>query len=164
VNARAWAWIVLGLALWGGGAAVTFHKPRGIRNNNPGNLRRTADRWDGLAPDQRDPDFFTFSDMRYGLRALGVLLLNYQRRHGLNTVHKIVARFAPSHENPTDAYIANVARALNVGPNEPIDVAKRLPELMRAIVIQENGAAPAAIHVTPSMYGDALMLIAQRET
>ena len=34
--------------------------PRGIRNNNPGNIRH-SDQWKGLTPEQPDPDFCTFS-------------------------------------------------------------------------------------------------------
>ena len=34
--------------------------PRGIRNRNPGNIRRSRDRWKGLAPAQTDPAFFVF--------------------------------------------------------------------------------------------------------
>ena len=30
---------------------------RGIRNHNPGNLRRSADPWQGLAPEQTDKEF-----------------------------------------------------------------------------------------------------------
>jgi hypothetical protein len=145
------------------GAVVTL-APRGIRNNNPMNLRRTRDQWLGLAPVQTDPEYFQFASLQYGLRAGGVVLLNYQSRYGLNTVRGIIARYAPEHENPTDAYIANVAARLKIGAAEPFDVAARLRELMRAIVIQENGAAPAALYVPPAVYDTALMLIGQRVT
>lgn len=59
--------------------------PRGIRNNNPGNIRH-SDQWKGLTPEQPDPDFCTFSTPEYGIRAMGVILLNYQRKHGLKTI------------------------------------------------------------------------------
>lgn len=45
-------------------------EPRGLRNNNPGNIRTTKDRWQGLRPQQTDPAFFQFTEMRYGYRAL----------------------------------------------------------------------------------------------
>ena len=44
--------------------------PRGLRNNNPGNLRLSGDRWKGLRPVQTDKEFFQFTDMRYGYRAM----------------------------------------------------------------------------------------------
>lgn len=161
MNARAWLWLLLGVALWGGGAIVTL-APRGIRNNNPGNLRRTKDKWLGLAAEQTDAEYFQFGRIELGLRAMGVVLLNYAERHRLNTVRAIVARYAPEHENPTDAYIANVAGRLRIGPDEPFDVHARLLDLMRAMVIQENGAAAAALHVPPSVYDAALMLLGGR--
>lgn len=172
MSARAWLWLGLGLALWAGGAAVTFIPPRGIRNNNPMNVRRTGDRWLGMRAVQTDPAYVEFERPEYGLRAGGIVLLNYQRRYGLNTLapvvvngqrrEGIISRYAPEHENPTDAYIANLAARLKVRPDEPIDVAARLPELMRGIVIQENGAAAAALHVPQSLYDAAMLLIAQR--
>jgi len=164
---RAWLRLLLGFAPWGG-SAVIANTPRGIRNNNPMNLRRTRDQWLGLATQQTDPEYFQFIDLPHGLRAGGRVLLTYAERYGLRTVGGIVARYAPEHENPTDAYIDNVARDLNVRPGtkaggyvdgDPIDVARRLRELMRSITKQENGAAAAMLHVPPSAYDAALMLL-----
>ena len=61
-------------------------EPRGMRNNNPGNIRTTKDRWQGLRPQQTDPAFFQFTEMRYGYRALIITLQNYRRKHGCRTV------------------------------------------------------------------------------
>ena len=69
------------------------------------------------------------------------LLLNYQRLHGLNTVRKIINRFAPPNENDTGAYVNAVSKALNVGPDEAIAVEDRLHGLVRAIIKHENGFA-----------------------
>ena len=49
---------------------MTTKQPRGIRNNNPGNIRRNGDPWQGLAKDQTDREFFTFQSAVYGIRAL----------------------------------------------------------------------------------------------
>lgn len=161
MSSRAWLWLLVGFALWGGGAIVSTI-PRGIRNNNPGNLRRSRDKWLGLSATQTDPEYWQFDRPEYGLRAMGVVLLNYAARHGLRTVRGIVGRYAPEHENPTDSYIANVAGRLRVGPDDVIDVAGRLPELMRAMAIQENGAAAHALHLPASVYDAALALIGAR--
>lgn len=158
MGTRAWIWLLLGFALWGGGAIVST-LPRGIRNNNPGNLRRSRDKFLGLADQQTDPEYFQFVSPDYGLRAMGIVLLNYESRHGLRTVRGIVSRYAPGHENPTDAYIANVAGRLRVAPDAVIDVRTRLPELMRAMAIQENGAAAHALHLPARVYDAALALI-----
>lgn len=117
---------------------------RGIRNNNPGNLRRTSDPWQGLAADQTDPDFFQFSDAKWGIRALARLAINYQDRHGLNTVEKIISRWAPPVENATSAYVAHVASRLGIAATEPIDVHdyRVLRPLVEAIITHENGCQP----------------------
>ena len=43
--------------------------PRGIRNKNPGNIKLGTD-WDGLAAEQSDPTFCTFSEAVMGIRCL----------------------------------------------------------------------------------------------
>ena len=45
--------------------------PRGIRNNNPLNIRRTAkDQWKGLRAQQTDASFCQFESLEYGWRAV----------------------------------------------------------------------------------------------
>lgn len=116
-------------------------KARGIRNNNPGNIRRSADSWQGLAPTQSDPEYFQFTSMVYGVRAAAKILRNYASRYGINTVAGIITRWAPHVENPTAAYITNVSRALAVSPTQTIDVNNEatLRRLLTAIFRQENG-------------------------
>lgn len=163
MSSRAWLFVLLALAVAGGVTVAAL--PRGIRNNNPGNVRRTADRWLGMAPEQTDPAYVQFVSPEYGLRAMGRILLNYSTRYGLDTVQGIVSRYAPAHENPTDEYIAAVAARLFPGVRPQIaaatrfDVAARLPELMRAMVIQEQGASAAALHVPAAVYDAALVLL-----
>ena len=45
-------------------------KPRGIRNNNPGNIRKSNVKWQGLAAEQTDGAFYQFTRPEYGIRAL----------------------------------------------------------------------------------------------
>lgn len=115
--------------------------PRGIRNNNPGNLERTGIAWKGMSPQQGDPRFIVFSEPKWGVRALARVLKTYEGR-GLDTVRAIVNRWAPPTENNTSAYVAAVARALGVSPDARIDVTARLPELAGAIIRHENGVNP----------------------
>lgn len=119
-------------------------QPRGIRNNNPGNIRRSKDPWQGLSEKQGDEDFFTFSEAKWGIRALARLLIAYQDRLGLNTVDAIISRYAPPIENHTSAYIAAVAAKLGKAPNERIDVHDHatLKVLVTAIIQHENGMQP----------------------
>lgn len=81
---------------------------RGIRNNNPGNIRRSKSRWKGLSKNQTDSLFCVFDSMNYGLRAMMVLIAGYIKR-GYDTPRKIINRYAPSFENNTDDYLRFVS-------------------------------------------------------
>lgn len=119
--------------------------PRGIRNNNPGNIdwHKGVD-WEGLATPPSDGRFCRFVDPVYGLRAIAKIILNYRRKHKINTVRGIVGRWAPAVENDTTAYVRSVSAALGVTPDAPIDATKPavMRELVRAIVYHENGQMP----------------------
>lgn len=120
-------------------------KVRGLRNNNPGNLRISKDPWQGLAAKQTDPEFFTFVDAPYGIRAIARTLVTYQDKHGCRTVAQIIKRWAPPEDkNDTKAYIAAVARKVGVHPDTPIDVQDYAvaEPLVKAIIVQENGQQP----------------------
>lgn len=114
--------------------------PRGIRNNNPGNIRATSTAWRGERVGA-DPAFEVFATPEDGLRALARLLLTYWRRLGLRTVGAIVSRFAPPRENDTQAYIRHVAGAMGVRPDTPLALEDPavLARLVKAIVRHENG-------------------------
>lgn len=115
--------------------------PRGIRNNNPGNIRH-GDNWKGLADEQLDDAFATFVDVQHGIRAIGKILLTYERKYGLNTVAGIIDRWAPPSENDTASYIEHVAKRLGVDPHAPINVSEHLEDLITAIILHENGMNP----------------------
>lgn len=119
-------------------------EPRGIRNNNPGNLRRTKDPWQGLAAQQNDGEFFQFESAVYGLRAVARTLITYQDRHGLETVRQLIERWAPPTENHTEAYVRFAAKAAGVAPDAGVDVHRYevLRPLVVAIVRFENGMQP----------------------
>ena len=118
--------------------------PRGIRNHNPGNIRRSQDPWQGLADHQPDKEFFTFKSAVYGIRALGRLLITYQDRYGLQTIGEIITRFAPQQENNTDAYIQSVVIHSGYPSDQKLDMHKfnHLKPLVEAIILQENGQQP----------------------
>lgn len=141
--------------------------PRGIRNNNPGNIRLTATRWQGQKDVQTDTSFVEFTSPVAGLRALMRLLLTYHFKHGLNNVESIINRWAPPHENATDHYIHSVARHLGVARRTEIDLtdASILIKLAEAITQHENGRAPAgqpAFWYEPSLYTKAAALLREQ--
>lgn len=86
---------------------------RGIRNNNPANIRRGCN-WKGLAKVQGDKEFCQFTTMTWGVRALLVTLRTYVVKHHLHTVREIITRWAPpSDGNNTEAYIKFVEKEIN---------------------------------------------------
>lgn len=119
--------------------------PRGIRNNNPGNIRH-GQNWLGLNPEggKIDPAFCVFESPVFGIRALGKVLTNYKKIHNLNTVRQIVSRYAPPNENQTAAYIQSVAKQLEVYPDTKIDIEERgvLTVFIKAVIRMENGIQP----------------------
>lgn len=114
--------------------------PRGIRNNNPLNIR-IGNVWLGETNVSTDPDFEQFVAMKYGLRAAFVILRRYIRRYGRNTVRSIMSAWAPSSENKTDAYIDYVASHLQIGPDEPIryEDKETMTQLVYHMAMYENG-------------------------
>lgn len=84
--------------------------PRGIRNNNPLNIRK-GNNWQGERHPQTDAAFEEFVSLEMGLRAGFIILRNYlQKKPPLNTIGKIISRWAPTNENNTTAYIKEVSR------------------------------------------------------
>ena len=119
--------------------------PRGIRNHNPLNIRRTAkDQWKGMAEVQSDRAFVQFKSLEYGWRAAFYLLTRtYYHKYRLYTIRGIITRWAPSSENDTSAYVDNVSRLTGIDPDEPIGIPSEHPARWMmvgvAMAIQENG-------------------------
>lgn len=66
--------------------------PRGLRNRNPGNIRRSSVRYKGET-EGSDTAFKTFRTMAWGYRAMFVLLHTYRVRHGIATLRGMIARW-----------------------------------------------------------------------
>ena len=66
-----------------------------------------------------------------------------KEQYRLYTIRAIVSRWAPSSENNTEAYIANVSRLTGIHPDEPLGIPSERPSrwmmLGLAMAIQENG-------------------------
>lgn len=114
--------------------------PRGLRNNNPGNIVKGSTKWRGEV-DGTDARFCTFSTMPYGYRALMLLLQNYQRLHGLRTIRQLISRWAPSSENNTSSYIRRVSRLTGYGTDDVLCLQEKsvATNLAAAISEVENG-------------------------
>lgn len=72
---------------------------RGISNNNPLNIRHSADQWQGASETQTDKSFVQFNTMAYGYRAAWCILQTYYERFARRnqgfTVRNIISRWAP---------------------------------------------------------------------
>ena len=94
---------------------------RGIRNNNPLNIRRSGDKWQGLKTLQEDKEFFQFSEMKWGWRAaFRLLCYTYYGKYKLRTIRDIIYRWAPPKENNTAAYIRRVSDYISIGPDREL--------------------------------------------
>ena len=97
-------------------------QPRGLRNNNPGNIRLSKTQYKGEIP-STDKSFKQFSDIRYGYRAIFCLLRYYQMTYHDDTIRKIINRYAPAIENNTQAYIQHVCNLSGLQADERITAA-----------------------------------------
>lgn len=114
---------------------------RGIRNNNPLNIRHSTNKWQGMAPSQSDRAFVQFTARKYGYRAAFVLIRNYIGLHHANTIGKIVARWAPSSDgNNTQAYIHFVSKTSGIKPDTPLRFAdqKSMVAIVRSMAQMES--------------------------
>lgn len=98
----------------------TKHVPRGIRNNNPLNIRK-GNNWKGERPVQVDKAFEEFTSMTYGIRAGFIIIRKYMSGYNgltekFNTIEKIIRRWAPPTENATQKYIDQVAKESGISP------------------------------------------------
>lgn len=119
--------------------------PRGIRNNNPLNIRKGCN-WYGERFPQVDRDFEEFQSMELGIRAAFVLLRNYitgfsGRSFKYNTIRKIIRRWAPPTENATQRYIDFVCKQVGKDQNEVIYFSDRttIITMARAMAFVECG-------------------------
>jgi hypothetical protein len=125
---------------------------RGIRNNNPGNIdHNDANAWEGELPVDKaiEPRFARFDIPENGIRALGKLLLTYQRKYNLKTVEALISRWAPSSENDTAAYVRSVEQKTGTAPGAEVNLRQVgvLTGFVRAIIEHENGGNPYSISV-----------------
>lgn len=121
--------------------------PRGIRNNNPGDIKPEGAPWNGSVGD--DGTFVIFSDMSWGLRALATDLVNKMTKDGLITIRGIVTKYAPYSENLTDAYIAAVSGELGVSADQvlPVD-STTIHALVRAVINHEVGDQASSQYIS----------------
>lgn len=126
---------------------MTDQLPRGIRNNNPGNIDKGANKWQGLDPAanlKNESRFAVFKDATWGIRALAITLITYQDKYAICTVRDIIARWAPPNENDTLAYAGAVCKQTGFALDEILNMHDYtyLCPIVEAIIRHENGRGP----------------------
>lgn len=113
---------------------------RGLRNNNPGNIRLGGSRFRG-EENGTDPAFKTFEAPEWGVRAIFVVLNTYRVRHGLTTIAAMIERWAPAVENDTAAYVSLVSAWSGVSASQELDTrsAAVMIPIVAAMIRMENG-------------------------
>ncbi|HGM5304553.1 TPA: lytic transglycosylase [Serratia marcescens] len=128
------------------------NEPRGIRNNNPGNLNYVGQNGATLE-DHTTPRFARFNSAFEGFAALGKQIKAYYNGTSkaagyqkLQSVEDIISRFAPASENNTQAYINKLSKMLGVGRGDSLNIQdpQVLATLMNGITQIENGKNPYA--------------------
>lgn len=128
--------------------------PRGVRNNNPGNIRISNNDWKGKIPKAENSDgaFEQFMELKFGVRAMIVLIRNWIKKGTANTLRKVVSRYAPSNENNTAGYIDSVSKMTGIDPDAILDIDKAtLNKIVLAMATKEVGQG----HVKQSDFDEA---------
>lgn len=133
--------------------AVAKKLTRGLRNNNPGNIRLTPGSvWVGEVAGS-DKSFKTFKDIQHGYRAIFVTLNGYLKK-GYNTIEKIISRYAPpSDNNHTEGYINTVVKRTGISRDKVLTQSDReaLKRIVTAISYVENGIEADPVEVNEGM-------------
>ena len=137
---------------------------RGMRNNNPLNIRHGKSHWQGMAEVQPDREFVSFRTLAYGYRAAWVLLNNYRfhlAKQGLcYNVTNIVRRWAPPEDrNDTARYVDSVTRISGLDPHVELlpattsEGAAQIARLIVAMTCVECGLRPDYVAREPIAHG-----------
>jgi hypothetical protein len=157
-----WPWVTL-IA-----AALFFTKGdkpikssvRGIRNNNPGNLIKSALTWQGKVVPGTDPVFEQFKTMAFGIRAMLIDIIGKHKR-GLDTIQELIYVWAPPFENDTEGYIKSVSSRTGISKNVIYSPTKEnFIKIAKAMSAVENG--PDALLIPEKDWNEGWRLATSR--
>jgi hypothetical protein len=112
-----------------------------VRNNNPGNLRysenltRPGYVLEGAT--KGDAGFAKFNTIEEGIEAMKKQLRLDLVKRGM-TLEDFLNKYAPPKENRTDIYINNIAKALDIDPDDKVS-SEKIDDLVASMIIQEGG-------------------------
>lgn len=115
-------------------------KPLGVRQNNPGNVRVSANAWIGKV--QSTNGYEAADTVQHGWRMMAFTLVSYWTQHGIKSVREIIARYAPTKDgNDVEKYSRFVADKLGIGPSDALNWSSRLEDLCFYMAWYEQGKA-----------------------
>lgn len=128
--------------------------PRGIRNNNPLNIRLSTNKWQGKITPSTDTQFEQFETVEYGIRAAFIILRTYIRKYGVQTITQLISRFAPATENNVTDYVNRVCDLSKTSLNEPLRFERRLQmcTILWAMHVVECGRSYYSLPVFLNVY------------
>ncbi|EQB0358711.1 lytic transglycosylase domain-containing protein, partial [Yersinia enterocolitica] len=142
--------------------------PRGIRNNNPGNINYVGQ--DGASLERPGGRFAKFETAYDGLKAMARQLMRYftgkTTGKPLQTLNDIISTWAPGSENNTGAYVAQLSKMLNVHPDAVLNLENPqvMSALMGGIIHHENGRNPYSSELISRAAGGMQQQGLQQET
>lgn len=99
---------------------------RGLRNNNPGNIRISNTKYRGEVQPSQDKAFKQFETIEDGYRAMFVILYTYQKKNRINNIWDMIHRYAPAEDNNDPViYATEVAKAAEIDPRQDIHTLDR---------------------------------------
>jgi len=133
-------------------------KSRGEKNNNLGNIKRSnSNNWRGRSNSKtgKESTFEQFFSYEYGLRAMIITLLNYQKLHNIKNIRGIIERYAPKSENDTEQYIEFVEAQTGIPDTKNFSFTpESLEPIVKAMVKMESN-----FNVSKKLYNNAVSLI-----
>lgn len=122
----------------GGNVAGASGGARGLRNNNPGNLRS----WPGAGS---AGGFAQFASPADGLSAMAKNVIAYQDKYKISTIEGLVKRWAPASDgNDEGAYVSALSKQTGFGGKQNLNFHDPgvLAPLISGITKHENGSNP----------------------
>ncbi|EOW5744094.1 lytic transglycosylase catalytic [Escherichia coli O25:H30] len=148
--------------------AQSAKAPRGIRNNNPGNIDFRGQA--GATLEKPGGRFARFETAYDGLKALSRQLMRYfegkTTGKPLKTLNDIISTWAPGNENNTAAYIAQMSKMMGVAPDAILNLKdpQVMSSLMNGIIHHENGRNPYPSELVRMAAGGGTSQNIQQET
>ena len=138
--------------------------PRGLRNNNPLNIRHGKSQWQGRSKEQNDREFVSFQTKGAGYRAGWKILQTYYETFTKAgkpfNLYNIIHRWAPPEDNnDTSAYLNRVIKLTGVTARQPLPEPRTeegyrvLHDIIIAMTCVENGIKPEEVPVSAILQG-----------